>query len=288
MIALHPVIPSAMRRFQLLPAPPLLPYIDRLWGWEGDGPIALPTLLPGTGAELYFHYRAPFRYHAGAHGVQACTPAHLLCLRNGPLALATAAQVGFIAVRFRAGMLARFTAAPAAQLQDRPLDIADIWGVPGQVCASRVATADSQAGRLALIQDFLLRQMRPSGTDALVERAVSMLYRTRGELTIEQLASRLQLGRRQLERRFQAATGQTPAGLRRLCRFQHTVRALLLTPDAPGLDTALRHGYYDQAHFIHEFRRLAQASPQRYLHQARDLTHFYNPPRTQAGIMQAP
>jgi AraC-like DNA-binding protein len=284
-----------MRRFHLLPVPPLQPYIDRLWGWESapGETIALPTLLPGAGAEMYFHYRRPFR-HAGpdpgaaaAPQAMPAAPAHLLCLRSMPLALAAAADVGFIAVRFRTCMLARFTPLPAAELHDRPLDIADVWGVPGQACAARVAAAGSQAERLRLIQAFLLRQLRPEG-DALVDSAVAALYRSQGDVAIEQLAARLQLGRRQLERRFQHVTGQTPAALRRLCRFHHTVRTLLLAPAAPGLDTALRHGYFDQAHFIHDFRQLAHTTPERYLRQARAKTHFYNPPRSLAGTMQVP
>lgn len=282
-----------MRRFHLLPIPPLQPYIDRLWGWESapGETVALPTLLPGTGAELYFHYRRPFRRAGDGDTALSSTPhapAHLLCLRNVPLALAAMDEVGFIAVRFRSGMLARFTAVPAAELHDGPRDIADVWGAPGRMCAARVAAAGTPAERLSLIQDFLLRQLRPERADALVEAAVATLYRSRGDVTIEQLAARLALGRRQLERRVLAATGQTPAALRRLCRFHHTVRALLLAPGAPGLDTALRHGYFDQAHFIHDFRALAHTTPQRFLRQASGTTHFYNPPRTQDGTIQAP
>ncbi|HJV03290.1 MAG TPA: helix-turn-helix domain-containing protein [Burkholderiaceae bacterium] len=285
-----------MRRFHLLPAPPLRPYIDRLWGWESapGETIALPTLLPGAGAELYFHYRQPFRHAsaAGDTGAALCsTPhaaAHLLCLRNVPLALAPMAEVGFIAVRFRTCMLARFTAVPAAGLHDGPRDIADVWGAPGRMCAARVAAADDHAARLALIQQFLLRQLRPEHADPLAEAAVDILYRSQGGVRIDQLADRLHLGRRQLERRVLASAGQSPAALRRLCRFHHTVRALLLAPDAPGLDTALRHGYFDQAHFIHDFRALAHTTPQRFLRQASGTTHFYNPPRAPDGTIQAP
>lgn len=285
-----------MRRFHLLPIPPLRPYIDRLWGWESapGETIALPTLLPGTGAELYFHYRQPFRQIGTPDDCDAAptfashATANVLCLRSVALALAPTAGIGFIAVRFRSGMLARFTDMPAAELHDGPRDIADVWGAPGRICAARVADAGTPAERLALIQDFLLHQLRPERADMLMEAAVDLLYRSRGAMTIEQLAARLRLGRRQLERRFLAATGQSPAALRRLCRFHHTVRALLLAPDAGSLDTALGHGYFDQAHFIHDFRALAQTTPQRYLRLARGMSHFYNPPRAPDGTIQAP
>jgi AraC-like DNA-binding protein len=281
-----------MQIFQRQPAPPLRPYIDRLWGWDcaagAAAPTLLPTLLPGTGAELYFHYRRPFR-HLGADGAaQACPQAHLLCLRGAPLELCPADELGFIAVRFRAGMLHRFTTAPAAELLDRPCDIEQLWGAAGRACAARVAGAANLAERLALVEAFLAAQWRAAAPDALVEAAVARLYRDGAGLSIARLADDCRLGRRQLERRFRALTGQTATQVRRLGRFQKTVRALLLDPAAATLDTALRHGYYDQAHFIHEFRRLAHSAPQRHLQLARGRTHFYNPPRGAAGILATP
>lgn len=67
-----------MKTFHVLPAPALRPFVDRIWGWESTGgaPVPLPTLLPGTGAELYLHYGAPFRYLAPDGQPMACPQGH--------------------------------------------------------------------------------------------------------------------------------------------------------------------------------------------------------------------
>lgn len=279
-----------MRRFHVFPDDALKPFIDRLWGWEGtrDEMVLLPTVLPGTGAELYFHYRLPFR-RVTAPGAQIlCDAAHLFCVRRQPIPLCPASDVGFIAVRFRAGMLHRFTDLPGNELVDRVLSIDDLWGVPGKRLAARVAESGSIPERLRLIQDFLSKRLRVEAADELVERAVSSLYREASSLSIEQLALRMRIGRRQMERRFLQLTGQSPAEIRRLGRFQKVARSLLLVPSATPLDVALAHGYYDQSHFSRDFRELACASPGRFLEMARAKTHFYNTPRKTFEKMATP
>ncbi|HZW12954.1 MAG TPA: helix-turn-helix domain-containing protein [Noviherbaspirillum sp.] len=74
-------------------------------------------------------------------------------------------------------------------------------------------------------------------------------------------AQLLGIGRRQLERQFPALTGQTPIEVRPTSRFQKTVRTLLLDPAADTTDVALAQGYYDQAHFIRDYRAVVAASP---------------------------
>lgn len=279
-----------MKSFQMLPVAALRPFVDRYWGWEAvdDTPLALPSLLPGTGAELYLHYRAPFRYQLDASAVAECRPGHLFCLRRRGLALLPSAHVGFVAVRFRAGMLQRFTAVPGAELLDQVLAVEDIWGAAGRNLLARLESCTDLSQRIAVIQTFLLAQLRCESEDWLVEQAVALLYRQSATLSVQDLAAALDIGRRQLERRFLAATGQTPGEFRGACRFQHTLRQMLLSAAAKPVDVALANGYYDQAHFIRDFRRRANAAPQQWLRDAAGRTHFYNTSRSAARMLMAP
>jgi AraC-like DNA-binding protein len=279
-----------MHKFHVLPDPMLRPFIDRLWGWESapGEVIELPTLLPGTGAELYFHYRQPFRYLTTAGIPVAGAKAHLLCLRSRPVALCASGDVGFIAVRFRAGMLHRFTDIPAGELIDRPHAVDELWGGAGKAVMQGVTESMTQSMRLRLIQDFLVKCLHAKAADDLAEQAVSVLYRESSSISIGQLATRLKIGPRQMERRVLALTGQSPAEIRRLGRLQKSVRALLLAPEAALLDVALANGYYDQSHFSRDCRELAQASPGRLLQVARAKTHFYNTPHGAFGKMTTP
>lgn len=269
-----------MRIFHRFPIPELSPYVERFWGWEAEAgeTVCLPTILPGTGAEMFFHYRTSFRQMEGKCAF-SLDNTHLLCVRRHPIALAEMGEFGFVAIRFRAGALHHFVPLSGRELLDQQPCAADIWGACGNKLAKQVGGARSSRERVDLLQEFLLQRLEERAPDRLIRNAASLLYRHCDTLTIAALASRLGVGRRQLERRFLDVTGQTPVEVRRLSRFQKTARALLLDQAATCADAALTNGYYDQSHFIREFRSLTSLSPLSYLEQARRKTHFYNTPR---------
>lgn len=254
-----------MRIEHFTPCAALAPFVDRYWSWTGapGERIALPTLLPGTGAEVVFDCRG--------------RGSRVLCVRRHPLALGDAQEVDFIAVRLRAGMLSRFAAMPLAELADQQVDASALWGQAAQVLAERIAHAGATAARAALIERFLLERLAPASAVPAVERASAAIYRDH-RARIEDVARACGLGRRQLERRFVQVAGQSPAEVRRISRLQKTVRALMLDPALAPLDAALAQGYFDQSHFIRDFRDLAGTTPQRYLAEARRRHHFYHRP----------
>lgn len=266
-----------MRIFHARPHPLLRPYVARIWGWEAEAgeQVNLPFVLPGTGAEVFFHFGTPFRRIDD--GTQQGT-AHLLCLRHHPLALAPLSGLAFIAVRFRAGRLWDLIDPPAAECLDQAMPVEALWGSPGRDLQEQVATAADFPARRQLLEHFLLRRLEGSRTDPLVTAAVARLYRHPQTTAINALAQALGLGRRQLERRFQAQEGLSPVEFRRRIRFQKTVRHLFLDPALPLLDAALDQGYYDQSHFHRDFRDLTGQAPAQHLAAARQTTHFYNTP----------
>ena len=268
-----------MRRYFVVPCAELQAYIDRYWGWESEGPGALPTWLPGTGAELLFHYARPFAIDCGDRGVRELGAGQLLCARRAPHRPLAQAAVGFIAVRFRSGALRHFCAPSLAELHDDALPIGDVWGQSGRDLAERVALADDGEARVALIERWLLhclarhRQYQPA-----IEEALRLLYYGHRDVRIDALAERLGMSRRHFERRFAEQIGVTPKAFQRTARLNHTVRELLLGASGDMLATALDHGYYDQAHFIHDFRAFVGQSPSAFLRNSADAAHFYNAP----------
>ncbi len=267
-----------MRIRQSLPAPALRPYVDRYWSWESEAGEAfdLPTLLPGTGAELFIHYRRPFSWLTAGEDHATSGRDFLLCLRHMPLALRHVGELGFLAVRFKAGMVSRFSGMPEYELHDRVLSCRDLWGQAGSDLMAQVSDGTDYSQRVTAMDDFLQRRLAmQNDTDRLVEAGVTLLYRQTA-LSIEALADKLCLGRRQLERRFRRRLGITACETRRLCRFQHTVRSVMLSRTVRPYQIALDYGYADQAHFNREFKQLAGYTPLGYFSRSTRMSHFFN------------
>lgn len=266
-----------MKAFNVRPNAFLSPYIERIWGWESDQSevLNLPTLLPGTGAEVFFHYRQPFLGEIDG-ALHQFDPAHMVCVREKPIKLQRSASVGFIAVRFRAGRLHRFTAIPGVALIDGIISVTDLWGASGRSLLRDVMNVQSRTSAISIIEKFLIKKLDGGVSDALVEQTVWEIYKRCSNILVSDVAQRMRVSERELQRRVKALTGHTPVEFRKLSRVQHVMRELLLNSRSHMLETTLKYGFYDQAHFIKTFSNLRLGSPQRFLTDARSKSHFYN------------
>ncbi len=259
------------------PCAELAPYIERYWSWESSSNCALPILLPGTGNDLFIHFQRPFS--------NINHPAHLLCVRTRPWPLESNGPTAFIAIRFRMGALRHFCGFGLGELFDQSVTVEQLWGQEGQRWAENVVLKSRSTFCRGVIEESLIRWLRRyCRPDDAIDWVAARLYYDHPNCRVDDLASGFRMGRRQIERRFKSALGVPPKAFHRLARFQHVVRDLLLTQSRDGLDTALAHGYYDQAHFIREFESFAQVTPTSFLNQRNFMSHFYNPPQGLSAI----
>jgi AraC-like DNA-binding protein len=246
----HPSTVSAGRRYRTIPPPPALrPFVECLWVHAVDDPAPGEDdgrILPDGRMDLVW-----------VRGLGA--------LVAGPQSQATARPQGapFLAVgaRFHPGAAPGLLRLPASELLDEhvPLAAADA------ALARRIEAAVERAGddrtALAALSRELLRCLDAAAEpDPEVRAAVRLLARPRA--SVADVARRVHLSERQLERRFTEAVGYGPKTLERVLRFQRAVTAL----GSPGTDgdlagAAAAAGYADQSHLSRETRRLAGLSP---------------------------
>ena len=259
------------------PCEELAPYIERYWFWESGAAQALPVLLPGTGNDLFIHFKRPF--------ASIRSPAHLLCVRSRPWPLEPDGPTAFVAIRFRMGALRHFCRFGIGDLFDQAVSVEQLWGKEGGRWVEQVEMEFRYPRAIVILESQLLRWLRKyRRMEAEIDRAATQLYYGHADCRVEDLVSSGRISRRQLERTFKSAMGLSPKAFQRLARFQQTVRDLLLVPSRGGLDTALAHGYYDQSHFIRDFESFAQVSPTAFLNRRNSMSHFYNPPGALSAI----
>ncbi|MBK8479237.1 MAG: AraC family transcriptional regulator [Opitutaceae bacterium] len=271
-------MPSLIRRRFALPPPALRPFVERLWSWESDGPVPLPLLLPGTGADLLFHYRTPFLAVAVDGTRHRLAAAHISCLRACSCRLVAQGPVGFLAVRFRSSTIRHLGMLAMGDLIGRFPAAAEHFGAEIDRLPAQLAGLPDFAARAEAVTQFLLARLERSAPVLTPgDGAVDALYYAEPGETVAALADDLGYSARQLERLVGEAAGITPKRFLRLARLHHTVRHLLLTKEVDYLDAALARGYYDQAHFIHEMGDLTGRTPGQVLTPGAFVSHFYNP-----------
>lgn len=160
----------------------------------------------------------------------------------------------------------RLLGLPASELATTVVDLGAVLGPAADELVDRVRSARTWTDRFLALDAALARVARDRGEPGPeVGWVWERLRATRGAVGIGALADEVGWSRRHLGERFRREYGLTPKEAARVMRFE-VARELLRPVDRPPLaDVAARCGYYDQAHFIREFRDLAGCSPTTWL-----------------------
>lgn len=154
----------------------------------------------------------------------------------------------YLGVRFRPGRSRHFLRAAAHELTDRCEDAG---------CLLRFDLDPEAFQRLDEVLARTLAKAPPA--DSSVDEAVRRIEAAQGAVRTDELARRLGMSLRQLQRVFLREVGVTPKLFAMICRAGHAAR--LLREKAGLADAAAQAGYADQSHMTRDFARLAGATP---------------------------
>ncbi|WP_245666790.1 helix-turn-helix domain-containing protein [Micromonospora sediminicola] len=250
-----------------VPRPPLNGLIDDLYYLEGAPPYARLTLPPMPAALLIVNLGAPFRIRAGADlgaaeyadGCVVTTPTRALEFSYPPRTRSVGAHV-------KPWGLAPFLPMPAVELCDRPVTIEQVWGRPAVAeLRDRLATAAGPQQMLTLLEEELTRRLGETAGLGLVRRTSGVIAAAGGAVAIGDLSVAAGVSSTHLAQRFKHLVGVTPKRLARAHRFATAVFSIDPAEPVDWGDLAGRAGYFDQAHFGHEFRAFTGLTPTRYV-----------------------
>lgn len=273
------MLPSApVMNYQLyFPSPALAGLVKCYWSLEGNElPGTQQRVFPDGCMELVFHYGDLFtRYHSDGSSVYQ--PRSFV---HGQLTqfieIGGNGVVGVFSIRFHPGGLKPFISLSADEINDASINIMEIWGNDGRELEDRMLHAGNNEERLRIVERFLLQKLRPATVNKLVDQCVAAIDLKNGNINIDDLSLRLNTSRRHLERQFVEATGLNPKQYARIARLQSVLS--LAEQKKYSTLTALAYdgGFYDQAHFIKDFRAFTGLSPKQYFAEHLPLVKFFS------------
>ncbi len=258
-----------MRYVTIAPQARLRDFIRCFWVLEGVSAYTHHAMAD-TCPELVFHYDGRFdeirpdgrREQSFAAGI------------NGPSRRTRSYRVahafGIFGVYFYPHAIPLVFDVPTSDIADEEVALGTWPG--GPELEERVITARDHAERIALISDFVAQRLsRHSDLCRPVFRAITSIIHGQASASVKQAATDHFLSERQFERQFLRFAGLNPKLFSRIARFHEAMafygdRAVKLT------EIALHCGYYDQSHFIHDFRQFSGLHPKRYFSGLTDAT----------------
>ena len=273
------------------PLPPLSEFVDVIWYAEDyqpahekerilpDGRLAVIINLREDRLRVY-ESEVPSRFQT-LRGMIVAGP------RSEFHVIDTHCQQFIIGLHFKPGGAFRFLPMPVHELAGAFVGLDQLWGAEAVRLREQLLAAPRPKAKFNILNQALLGRLKSSPPG---HPAVNFALRNFDRAPFERLAevtARSGLSHRRFIEVFRAQVGLAPKAFCRVRRFQEVLRrvqTLAMNPRAHDCrrrqpfewsEVALACGYYDQAHFIHEFQGFCGLNPTAYLKQRSEhLNHL--------------
>lgn len=225
----------------------------------------LNTIIPDGTMKLIFHY-GDLYWHHPENGDRFLQPrCFLIGQLTRPYIVEPAGDTGTFVVRFHPNGFLPFTTIPIKEMENTPVPLEQLYGQEGKQLEDNILKAGTTAERIKIIEKFLLEHLTNSKTvDKIVESTVNTILTANGQISVAEISKKNHIHRRQLVRKFSSAIGLSPKQLSKTIRLQATLKALLTEKSPKLTDLAYENEYYDQSHFIKDFREFTGVSPKEF------------------------
>lgn len=181
-------------------------------------------------------------------------------------------RVSMLGVFFRPGMFRHFFKLPAPELTNRTLDFTDAGAPELKALQQRLQEPTGPRAKAQMVEQFLKQQLtRSSIRPTLTDHALSFLRRQGPGCSVDALTNELGVSGRYFRKVFYQDMGIPPKTFLKINRFNKAFQLLKAEQFDKLSDIAYRMQYYDQSHFIAEFKHFTGTTPLQFLRQERPL-----------------
>lgn len=162
---------------------------------------------------------------------------------------------------------ANFVSTPLDKLVNKEIPLTKLFDeAEAKLLEEGMMSASSSQERIKNIESFLLNKLKEKHTiSAIVQSTVDTLLASKGTTTIGALLKDDLSKRRQLERHFKRQIGISPKQLSKAIRLQTTLNLMLNQQGGTLTEIAYESEYFDQNHFIKDFKEFLGVTPKEFL-----------------------
>jgi AraC-like DNA-binding protein len=185
---------------------------------------------------------------------------------NVPTSVQMRKGAGCIAICFQPGMAYPFFSLPMSVLNNNSISLNDIWGKVITEIEDKLANANDHKARIDIIQTYLLRLLQQTKQDIQIGNCIKLIQKKSAEISLAELHEMTGYTQRHLARKFKQHVGLSPKEYLKVTRFISSLKRLKNYPKLSLTQIAYQSGYFDQAHFIHDYKIYAQHTPKEIAH----------------------
>lgn len=252
-----------MKNLSFLPCDILKPFITSFVISEAEGE-SVYKILPDTGLVIGFQYKG--RLHKIDDGIPTLLSASGISgLADRSRSFRNSANIGTILVLFKEAGAAQFFKQPLHELFKESVSL-DNFMIRSELLflEEELMEAKADEQRISTVERFLIARMTNTEPDKLVLAALALIHKSRGNIRIKEIMDQLHISQSPLEKRFRLAVGTSPKKFASIVRLKNVIQRHKANSSLTEL--GYEAGFYDQAHFIKEFKTFTGDAPEKFFH----------------------
>ncbi len=240
-------------------------------------PHNFDRFMPNGDTEILidFHDAPQFIYdNTSLKEIQACNRVWASGLRTEPITIPAGNKSEMMVLSFKKGMASPFFPFPMNEIADSVVDADLVWSTDfGMLREQLLATKDIDE-RFRIVEDFLIREFQSQmAINPCVAFAIGEMTERPDEISIARMNAKIGYSQKHFTEMFRRQVGVTPKSYLKIMRFQKAVRTIDSADNINWGQVSLECGFYDQSHFINDFKHFAGFTPEQY---AKIQTNYQN------------
>lgn len=254
--------------------------IKCIWSLEcgSNNKASEERIIPSGCIEFYFYYNSkPIFFNDDdklVSGSKACVSGQKIKFGK----VSSTGKTGIFSVMLNPETAYSLLGLPANKISGQHVDLVDLWGAEGSELADKITGAANNEKRSDLIQDFLFGKLSVNSRrlEPRIKRTIDMINYSGGLVEVKTLTEAACLSRRQFERSFAEVVGLAPKQFARVVRLQKILSIKQNQNDISLTELALKSGYFDQSHFINDFKNMTGLTPKNYFNICPAFSDYYS------------
>ena len=221
-------------------------------------------VYPTGNATMVFHYGSPsiFQKKDSSKNIE---PNLVICgQQTSYYDLSLSGKTGMILIVFKPHGVKSFFNFPITELLNENLSLHDLLNNETIELEDKLFNSPNNRQRITHLENFLIKRLIHNDEFERVEYALEIIENSKGQIKAQDIAHEVCLGIKQFERTFSKYVGINPKMYASIVRFQNVIQMKRKHKNSSMFELTFDNGYYDHAHFIHDFKSFTGLSPKEF------------------------
>jgi len=264
---------------RISPHPDLERFIECYWMmYSQDSVPQVEKIIPDGFTEIIFNYGDVYKSKISGDWILQ-SPNLLAGQLKTFFYLQNTGRTGSIAIKLKPAALTQLFGLSMDQFLDKIADLDSLSHPELEKLKQEIEQCvkggyNRQEQLVKKILDEYFAKLIQTAPENPLEGPLNLIFSSNGLVTVTEMASAAGIGERQLERLFKKYIGLTPKYYARIIRFNYIFQ-LIKSKENSWAEIVYQSGYYDQSHFIHNFKAFTGEDPSAYFFENKNMANFF-------------